>query len=156
MFLYVVLYDRDLPGTFHWGLIPSEDVPIGPVMVYHINDADPADPRKVVPWHLAHGLDNLQENVDVYGLVRLPPIANVSAKDIAEFIEQYDAQQGKSLTPSRAPWSCSRWVIRIIEDMAEAELIDVPVRNLYSRILARALSLTVREPRSRLRIIDLL
>lgn len=155
MILYIVLYDRGLPGTFHWGLIPSDDVPIGPIMVYHITDLDPHQPGKVGQWRTAHGFDNLQENIRVVGLVRLPPIPEVSTKDIAEFIEQYDAQPAKSMIYGRAPWSCSKWVIRVIEDMAEAELIDVPVRNLYSRILARGLSLTTREPRSGLRMIDL-
>lgn len=159
MFLYVVLYDRGLPGTFHWGLVPHDDVPICPVVVYHISDLDPTQPNKTGQWHLAHGVDNLQENVLVRGLVRITVAAlpDVSAKDIAEFIEQYNALEGKSLSASqaRAPWSSSRWVVRVIEDMAEAELVNVPARNLYSRILARGLTLSVREPRSGLLISDL-
>ncbi|THH18661.1 hypothetical protein EW146_g2374 [Bondarzewia mesenterica] len=132
---YVALFDRRFQGSFHWALSLSEGDPVGTLPTFHITNFDIAD-----PWRTAHGPIDLAHDERLVGCVALPEIED-AVEDIAEFIGQYDSAQGDSVTEGNVPRSCSWWLIRTVQDMVQAGVLEMDTRGFYQRILARGVQL---------------
>ncbi|KAJ7733265.1 hypothetical protein DFH07DRAFT_722661, partial [Mycena maculata] len=115
--LYIPLYRRGLIGSYHWTIIPSilQTGPLDETGEFQISD-------KSGDWELAHRAASLKltavNDLPLIGCVRLPTVSMGSA-EVASFIGEYGAEE----EPGSERWSCARWIIRIIDDLVEAELV---------------------------------
>lgn len=154
MHLYIALYKRtEYSASYHWGLVPSDSTtaPDDSAMVYQIEDS-------TGEWNLGHRQVQLAKEPQFLGCVKLPPI-DATVNDMSMFLAQYGPEQGQSITAGNVAWSCSRWVIRILQDLFDAELLALDVKHMRSddfhqRITTRGMALEATQGGTEMLVID--
>lgn len=138
--LYIALYRRGLVGSYHWTIIPSasQTGPLDETEEFQISD-------KSGTWELVQREARLKlgaANVlPLVGCVRLPTVF-MGRAEVAAFISEYSPAE----EPDSERWSCARWIIRIVHDLVEAELVRIDLAALqddvfYQKVIGRGMQL---------------
>ncbi|KAJ7180557.1 hypothetical protein C8R46DRAFT_1210896 [Mycena filopes] len=146
--LYIALYRRRL-GSYHWTIIPSElgTGPLDDTHEFQISDLSGG-------WELAHRdashkLGSLPKELPLVGCVRLPAV-DMSTAEIVAFINEYGPTDSLPPKPRDPGWSGARWVLRIVRDLVEADLVGIGSSGsaesesedgLHRKIMGRAMQL---------------
>ena len=134
MHLYIALSSLDRHTAYHWALIPSESVPTGTVNLYQILNSDDV-------WKLGHDRLRLSEVTAFIGCVCLSTSITERTEQIDAFIREFPAEQGRSITEGGAEWSCAHWIMRCLESLVEAEIMELDMKELYKTVMARGAQL---------------
>ncbi|KAJ6580598.1 hypothetical protein B0H10DRAFT_902259 [Mycena sp. CBHHK59/15] len=119
--LHIALYSEpDAPGSFHWALVVGDVAE--KVVLYQI--------RMDESWKLAHRTDGVQlKNSQMFQCsVGLGPLLR-TVEETKKLIEaESPTQDGTEIlwiymAQSRG-WSCSQWVLRVLEHLVEGGYID--------------------------------
>lgn len=146
--LFIALFPRAQPGTYDWALAnpaAPDDLTPGTTALYRIAVQPypggwtkraatlpaPDDPAAIQPLCL----------------VQLPPIAAPRAELQGFLLEQPAEQGGTPLLSSHQQygrWSCAQWIVRVLAQLVDAELIELQAISrdpaaFYRRISALGL-----------------
>jgi hypothetical protein len=134
MHLYIALSSLGRHAAYHWALVPADDVPTGIVNLYQITDPDGI-------WKLEHDRMRLNEITAFLGCVCLSKSITEKTEHIDAFIREFPAEQGRYRSDGGAKWSCARWIMRCLESLVEAEILELDMKKLYQTVIARGVQL---------------
>ncbi|KAH9928204.1 uncharacterized protein B0H18DRAFT_128524 [Fomitopsis serialis] len=136
--LYIALYHIGL-GRYHWALIVTPyntSVNNGPI--FQITNQDASQPHSVGEWRTLHKMStDLLKSSTFVGCVRLPD-CNVPAQSIVSWVKEQEPQQGDTPLPAGQVWSCSQWVVRVLQRFMDAGMYRIDLRHFRAKILIYA------------------
>ncbi|KAH9832965.1 uncharacterized protein C8Q71DRAFT_246038 [Rhodofomes roseus] len=140
--LYVALYQIGL-GRYHWALVVTPyNGPVNNGPLFQITNQDISQPRSIGAWRKSHKMStDLLKSSSFVGCVRLPD-CTISAQHMTAWIAEQDPQQGDTQLPVGQEWSCSQWVIRVLQRLMETGIYRVDLRHFRAKILIHANNLS--------------
>lgn len=139
--LYIALYSIGV-GRYHWALVVTpHNTPLTIVPTFQITNQDPTQPRSVGEWRTWHKeSSNLLDSSSFVGCVRLPD-CKLSPREIMSWITEQEPQQGDTQLPAGQVWSCSQWVIRVLQNLINTGLYEVNLKHFHAKVLIHAYNL---------------
>jgi len=136
--LYIALYDIG-QDRFHCALVVTpKNAPLTNVNVYQITNNDPTRPGSIGAWRRNHlVINSLLKSSRLVGCVRLPD-SSIPFKDVKEFIDEQEPEQGRTRLEAGAVWDCSQWVLRVVQRFRDATSYNLDMRHLYAKVWIRA------------------
>lgn len=111
---------------YHWALVAVERPSMyshPDVHIYQIRNREPTSGERV-PWFTVFTQSCLSDNPTVVGVVHLGTL-DMPINQLDEFIRELGPGQNGYNTKGLG-WTNATWVIRIVEALAEAGMVDMP------------------------------